>query len=115
MYTYINDKEKALEAAKEIQEYCLTGDHPILSIDLETCSFLGFQPRPILRPDGSYEGNISLFQVGLNPRVLDNQYIFDVKALGEEFIGNLFRGWIEDVLILGQNFKYDYGFIRKQL
>ena len=115
MYRYIVDKDEAIAAALEIKEYTKSIENPLLGLDLETYSKWGFQPRPILRPDGTYEGNISLFQIGLDPRKLDTQYIFDIKSLGEKLITELFAGWLEDVMILGQNLKYDWGFVYKQL
>lgn len=114
-YKYLITEQDAIHAAEEIRNYVSSVTNPILGLDTETFSRFGFSPRPIRRPDGTYEGEIALLQIGLDPRKLDIQYIFDNKILGNEFLGSLFKGWLEDVLILGQNLKYDWPFMYTQL
>lgn len=115
MLRYITEQSKAVQACKEIQEYLNVVKKPKLSVDLETYSRFGLKPRCIRRPDGSYEGDISLVQIGLNPKQIDTQYIFDVKKLGEEFLGPLLKPLLENTLIIGQNFAYDWIFLYKHL
>lgn len=115
MLRYITEQDKAVQACKEIQEYLNVVKKSKLSVDLETYSKFGLKPRCILRPDGSYEGNISLVQIGLNPKQIDTQYIFDVKKLGEAFLGPILKPLLENTTIIGQNFSYDWIFLYKQL
>lgn len=58
-------------------------------------------PRPILRADGQYTGQIRLIQIGLNPiynpkmPVNNIQFLFDAKALGYEILSKHLKPILE--------------------
>lgn len=114
-YSYITTEKSCKESVEEITEYCKSIEKPILGLDTETYSKFGLPPKPIKRPDGSYEGNIALLQLGFNPRKLDRQFIFDVRYLGEDLISYYLKDILEKNILLGQNLKYDWGFLFTQL
>lgn len=61
-----------------------------------------------------YESYSALFQLGANPRVYDQQWVFDVKKLGEELISEGLKPLLEDAYIVGHNLKYECFFLPLQ-
>lgn len=112
-YEVITEENRALEAIEEIKAYLLAVDKPKLALDLETFSDYGLFPKPIRLPNGDWEGKPRFMQIGLNPKHVDKQYLFDVPTLGWEFIGKNFK-FLENTMIIGQNLQYDWGFLYMQ-
>lgn len=121
-WTYIDTKEKAIAARHVIRKYLRTGtnkDPARLALDIET--YVDHLPpnwkkkKPLPRPiwDGKkWLGKMALIQIGLDPKVLDRQFIFDVIKLGVKFIKKCLADIIQQSVVIGHNIKYDLGFIR---
>lgn len=117
MYKYITQEEELLEVVeKELKPYLLT-EKPIIALDLETYipDNIDDIPRPILKADGTYTGQIRTLQLGLDPNkaisLHGKQFIIDVKALGYELVSTYLKPILESSYILGHNLKYDYQFL----
>lgn len=114
-YEYITTEEALKKCAEDLYKYKECVKVPKFCIDLETYSTCGRSPEPILRPDGTYEGYIRLIQIGLDPMVIDKQYLIDVKKLGEELVIKYLKELLESTILINQNIGYDWGFLFKQL
>lgn len=135
MYILIDTEDKFYETLPEIEAYSQTKNCKF-AIDCETYSFYNPEvqdglykvPRPIritprmisplttktpLRIE--FEGLIATFQLGADPRILDRQWIFDLKKLPKDLIIEHIKPLLLNKIIIGHNLKYDIGFLITQL
>ena len=135
MLKFIDTQEKFFNILPEIRLYAQEKNCKF-AIDVETYSFYNPEilgglykvPRPIkISPREitsletktplklEFEGLIATFQLGADPRVLDRQWVFDLKKLPGELITTYIGPLISNALIIGHNLKYDIGFLVTQL
>lgn len=130
-YFYVDSPESLTLAASELRKYCSDYPDAMLAVDIETYFTHGkttrldggtlkkkgnIIPQCILLPDGTYDGSVRLIQIGMNPRIVDRQLIIDVLKLEEKGvtraeIGAFIREPLENTMLIGHNFKYDYSFL----
>lgn len=128
-YEYITtEKELVTVLNNELIPYFKKGNC-IVALDLETyiTSTMGANgeeedskvknivPRPILKKDGTFTGQIKTLQLGLDPNnplsIGGKQFIFDVQKLTYPVVTKYLKHFIEASYILGHNLKYDYQFL----
>lgn len=117
--------ERVRQIPAELDQYIdlvlSNDDKPRIACDKETYNLFTKGEVPVPWPtDKGREARVRLFQLGLNPEYIDKQYLIDVKALVKDDLnpwqvyyelGNLFRPIFSRANIIGQNFKYDWGFL----
>lgn len=108
---------ECIKAIQDLEKYAsLAKGLPKFALDVETFSRYGLFPKPIkylLDPNNpdALEGETRLLQIGLDPEVLDRQYIFDVIKIGVKTLAPLIKPTLEKSILLGQNLKYDWGYL----
>jgi len=128
-YVYVTTEDQLYDALKEIKEYIndplwnIHDSKPIVALDCETFGELLYKkrvPLPIEDIEGEPTGFIRMLQIGLNPvytpkrPFYNRQFVFDVLLLGITPIRKYFK-FLEDVIVIGHNLKYDYQFMFSQL
>jgi DNA polymerase-1 len=125
--------EKQLEEVikNQIRPYYEQHENPKFAFDLETYSLYSpildlydTAPRPIRLPGRyvsnfttrqemfmEFEGLPATFQLGSDPRILDRQWVIDVKKVGIPAITRLLKDIMESSILIGHNLKYDTGFL----
>lgn len=137
---YVNEIDKLDQVAEDLLEYekLFQGNRPKVGFDKETMwtneeyrlKFLEYNdrkedaiPQCIKTRDGNWEGIPRLIQIGLDPKILDQQYVLDTQPWysfeddhwhpNEEF-KQKYREKIVPILsrfcLIGQNIKYDLAF-----
>lgn len=109
-WNYISTEVQLNQVLIDLEDYCQIfykkSRKPKLSVDLETYSKTG-RHKPILLQDGTYESEVRLLSIGLDPSVEDVQWLIDVRIFGYERLAHLFRPYLEKCLIIGQGLKFD--------
>lgn len=113
-WEYITKAEDVPRALQEIKEYLSQVKNPKLALDFETYSPDGVFPKPIKKPDGTYEGYIATFQLGADPEIFDHQWVFDVRKIGYGPLQPIVDLVCEEAILLGHNIKYDFAFLLSQ-
>lgn len=114
-WDYLTSEAEALLAVQEIKEYVKTTPQSKLALDLEGYSRLEEEfPRALYLPDGNWLCEVTLMQIGADPRHWDKQWIFDIRELGKEFITNNLKDVLENTTLLGHNLKFDVGHLITQ-
>jgi DNA polymerase-1 len=120
-WEYVVDKEGLRAARKDTYRYLNQDagkEAPLLALDCETfrpdrnrAKF----PRAIM-DGGQPQGKMRLFQVGFDAcrtdlLIRDKQYLIDVPRIGQEYVCAAFKEIVQECTALGQNIRYDLGFI----
>lgn len=119
-YEYVRTVPHLKEAADHLKSLALKhGQDLMVGVDVETHTLIPLKEdkasRPIKMPEG-YQGMIKSIQIGIDPDVVNKQYIFDIEFLEQEgmspkAVGALLKPVLEGCTVLGQNLKYDFQFI----
>lgn len=111
-WQYITTEDQLDQVVEDLEAYgdifLRKGRRPKITVDLEISSKVK-RYKPILLPDGSYESEVELFQIGLDPYVEEIQYLIDMQALNYNYklvaakLGKFITNWTT----IGQRFVFD--------
>lgn len=116
-HVYIKTQKELDLIEPILRKYIEESKAPLIAVDLETRKTTEhFFPKAIKRPDGTYEGYPTLIALGLDPEIVDAQIVIDARYFAPTVLGGFLKPFLEHpkVTILGQNYKYDFGFLYTQ-
>lgn len=134
-YTYIEDQwslDLVLADLKKYKETHFPDKRMKLGFDLETywsdpyyaelaVAYTRKPKTPVPRSirfgpgDDDFEGLPRLFSIGLDPTIVNRQYIIDVMRIGKKIITQAFKKMFEnDAILIGQNIAYDLSYLALQ-
>lgn len=138
-HQYITTESDLKEAVKDLELYKKIvrdkNKRPRFAFDLETfpdidgiedmtadeaskaAEVLGiddYRPLKSFNTQSGYESVSRLFQLGLDPSIEDIQFLFDVRALGEDALSFHHKDSIENCLLIGHYLLYDTEYLVSQ-